>query len=396
MSVQKEYDQSGKVKGWYWVIEAGNDSGKRKRYKKRGFKTKKAAEEAEAVARVQIANGTYVEASSETVAQLLERWLTTVARHNVRPTTYEDYEGTIRIHLVPYLGNIKVQKLTPGRLQTFYSERIDAGVGTRSLQLAHRRLSQALDMAVRESIVSRNVCQIVGSPKHKPRTGQSWTEEEAIRFLETAEKHRLHPLWALELATGLRRGELLGLRWQDVDLDAGTIHIRQAISILKGAPIVTEPKTPAARRKIGLPPDVAEAMREHRKAWVARRLAASTWEGDLVFCTRDGKPLNPNNLYRDYNQLIAEAGVPRIRLHDARHTHGTLMSAAGVSIRAVADRLGHARTSVTLDTYSHVLPKMRDEATAAIDAALFQKRRKLDSRTNGTKMAPETHEEPGT
>ena len=324
MSVFKDVDATGKIKSWYYVIEAGSDTGKRKRYKKRGFKTKKAAEAAEAKARTELARGEYVEQSAETVGDLLTRWLTTVARHQVRPTTLQGYESTIRVHIIPYLGNVRVQKLTAGRLQSFYSEQIDAGIGTRSLNLAHLRLSQALDMAEREGLVNRNVCKVVDPPRHKAKSGKAWTEEEAGRFLDVAEQHFLHPLWALELATGLRRGELLGLRWQDVDLDAGVIHVRQAISILRGAPVVTAPKTDAARRTMPLPTDVAEAMREHRKAWVARRLAADTWEGDLVFCTRDGKPLNPNNLYRYYYELIEQAGVPRIRLHDARHTHGTM------------------------------------------------------------------------
>ncbi len=371
MGTYKELDEHGKLKSWCYVIEIGE--GQRKRYRKRGFKTKALAESAYAKAKAERDAGEHIEPSKETVANLLNRWLTTVARHKVRATTYQGYEATIRVHLVPALGHIHVQKLTAARVQAFYSECIDAGVGSRALQLAHLRLSQALDMAEREGIVRRNVCALLETPQHRSKPGQSWTEDEANRFLAKARQHFLHPLWALELATGLRRGELIGLRWQDVDLTAGTIHVQQEIVIVYGKPVVSEPKTDSSRRRMGIPADVVQALREHRILWDQRREQARSWDdGDLVFCTRDGKPLNPNNLYRYYNQLIEAAGVRKIRLHDARHTHGTIMVAKGVSIRAVADRLGHSKTSVTLNTYSHVLPTMRDEALEAIEEALFR------------------------
>lgn len=371
MGVYKELDDQGKLKSWCYVIETGTD-GKRSRYRKRGFKTKTLAESSYAAAKAERDRGEYIEDSKETVAELLSRWLTRVARHRVRPTTYQGYESTVRNHLVPWLGTIRVQKLTAARVQTFYSDRLDAGVGARTLNLAHLRLSQALDMAEREGIVRRNVCRHVDPPTSKSQPGKAWTEAEVRRFLDVAVKHWLHPLWLVALSTGMRRGELLGLRWQDVDLDAGMLHIRQAVSILHGAPVISEPKTDAARRRIGLPRDVVEALRVHRDAWEVRRQSARDWDGDLVFCTRAGKPLNPNNIYPDFYALIAAAGVPRIRLHDARHTHGTIMVAKGVSIRAVADRLGHSKTSVTLNTYAHVLPSMRDEALEAIEEALFR------------------------
>lgn len=371
MGVYKDLDENGRLKSWAYVIEIGE--GARKRYRKRGFKTKALAESAYAKAKAERDAGDHVESSRETVGELLNRWLTTVARHKVRATTYQGYEATIRNHLVPEFGGIRVQKLTAARVQAYYSKRLDAGMGTRALQLAHLRLSQALDMAEREGVVRRNVCALVDTPTHRSKPGQAWTQEEANRFLEKARKHFLHPLWALELATGLRRGELIGLRWQDVDLDAGTLRVQQEIVIVYGKPVVSEPKTDSSRRKMRIPADVVQGLVAHRVVWEERRYRSASWQdGDLVFCTRDGKPLNPNNLYRYYNALIEAAGVPKIRLHDARHTHGTIMVAKGVSIRAVADRLGHSKTSVTLNTYAHVLPSMRDEALEAIEEALFR------------------------
>ena len=156
-----------------------------------------------------------------------------------------------------------------------------------------------------------------------------------------------------------------------LDLERGTLTVQQTIGVLAGAPCVKPPKTYAGRRVVKLSADVIAALGKHRLAWAARKLAAAEWaDGDLVFCTGEGKPLNPNNLYRNFTAIIARAGVPPIRLHDLRHTHATLLLAAGTPIKAVSERLGHSKTSITLDTYAHVLPDMQDRAVDAIDAAL--------------------------
>lgn len=357
---------------WTFVIDVGRAAdGKRIQKWRRGFPTKKAAEAAMQQELHQRREGTYIEKSIETVGELLDRWLHTVARHKVSASTLEDYGATIRKHVKPALGHVPVQALTTATVQKFYSDRIDAGVGSRTVQLCHLRLSQALALAVREGIVSRNVCAAAEKPRQRHKPGVTWTAEEARRFLAKAGTDTYWPLWLLALKTGLRRGELLGVRWQDLDLDRGTLTVQQTIGVLAGAPHVKLPKTDAGRRVVRLSADVVAALKEHRKAQVERQLAAEAWaEGDLVFCTGEGKPLNPNNLYRNYDALIAGAGVPRIRLHDLRHTHATLLLAAGTPIKAVSERLGHSKTSITLDTYAHVLPDMQDRAVDAIDAAL--------------------------
>jgi integrase len=359
---------------WTFVIDVGRDAqGKRIQKWRRGFPTKKAAEAAMRLELHQRHVGTYIEKSPETVGELLERWLTTVIRHKVKPTTLEDYAFTINKHLTPALGHVPVQALTAGTVQAFYSDRIDAGIGPRTVQLCHQRLQQALALAEREGIVSRNVCRSTEPPKATPKSGTSWTAEEARRFLSAAESDTYWPLWSLALATGLRRGELLGLRWRDLDLDRQLLTVHQSVVLLNGSPIIQTPKTAASRRTVQLSTDVVAALRKHRLAQTERRLASPQWaDSDLVFCTRDGKPLNPNNVYRNYQAIIDLAGVPRINLHGARHTHTTLALASGAPLKAVSERLGHAKSSVTLDIYSHVLPDMQDRVVEAIDAALFR------------------------
>jgi integrase len=358
---------------WLYVIDAGTgQDGRRIQKKRRGFATRKAAEAAMQLELHQRRSGTYIEKSAETVGELLNRWLTTVSKHKVKPTTLEDYALTIRKHLKPALGAISVQDLTPAMVQSFYADRIDAGIGSRTVQLCHQRLSQALALAVREGVVTRNVCSATEPPTSRPKPSEVWTATEARAFIAASMTDTYAPLWQLALGTGLRRGEFLGVRWQDIDLDGRQLSVRQTVVLLGGAPSIQPPKSAAARRTIKLSTEIADSLAKHRVAQVARRLAAESWsDGDLIFCTGEGNPINPNNLYRNFNAIIERAGVKRIPPHGMRHTHATLLLAAGTPIKAVSERLGHAKTSITLDTYAHVLPDMQDRAVEAIDAALF-------------------------
>jgi integrase len=355
---------------WTFVIDAGRDAkGKRIQRWRRGFPTKKVAEAAMQLELHQRRSGTYTEKSTETVGELLDRWLETVIRHKVKPTTLEDCAFTIRKHLTPALGSIPVQALTPATVQSFYSDRLDAGIGARTVQLCHGRLSQALSLALREGIVTRNVCAATDPPTPRPRPGEVWTAEEARLVIAASTTDLYAPLWLVALGTGLRRGELLGLRWQDLDLARPTLSVRQTIVLLNNAPCIQTPKTPAAQRTIKLSAELVDALTTHRVAQIERRLAAGSWSAhDLVFGTGEGKPINPNSLYDRFDTIIERAGVKRIGM---RHTHATLLLAAGTPIKAVSERLGHSKTSITLDTYAHVLPDMQDRAVDAINAALF-------------------------
>jgi integrase len=358
---------------WTFVIDVGRDAGgKRIQRWRRGFSTKKAAEAAMQLEIHQRRSGTYIETSTETVGELLDRWLETVIRHKVKPTTLEDYAFTVRKHLKPALGRIPVQALTPATVQSFYSDRLDAGIGAGTVQLCHGRLSQALSLAVREGIVTRNVCTAADPPTPRPKPSEVWTAEEARKVIAASTGDLYAPLWVLALGTGFRRGELLGLRWQDLDVSRLMLSVKQTVVLLNNAPAIQTPKTSAALRTIRISQEIADALSAHRLAQVERRLAAPSWnDGDLVFCTGEGKAINPNSLYDRFDAIIEQANVKRIPLHGMRHTHATLLLAAGTPIKAVSERLGHSKTSITLDTYAHVLPDMQDRAVDAIDAALF-------------------------
>jgi len=360
------------------VVDLGFDSetGKR-RQRSKSFKTKKEAQAALTQWLSDIDRGVVVDRSRQTVAQMMAYWLETYARPTVRPTTYQCYEQTIRTHIVPALGTVPVQKLTPTHLETFYAEERAAGCGERTLEVCHLRLSQALDQALRQGLVARNVTRVVTAPRSHPEEMKTWTAVEAQQFLEVASQSVYGPIWLVSLFTGMRRGELLGLRWQDVDWERSVLSVRQGVSLLNGTPEEGGLKSKSARREVPIEPEVVAALREHRAKQNERRLAlGATWQDhDLILASAVGTPINPNNLYRDYNRLVALAGVDRIRIHDQRHTHVTLALQAGANLKAVSKRVGHARASTTLDLYAHVTPEMHTEVSDKVGAALRRPKR---------------------
>jgi integrase len=348
----------------------------KRRQRKKTFTTKREAQAGLTAWLASIEGGTAVERSRQTVAQMMNYWLDTYARHNCRPKTVYDYTCLIRTHIIPTLGAIQVQKLTPDTLQAFYSEKLAAGCGPRTVEMCHQRLSTALKQAVRLGLVSRNVCDLVTPPRVAAREMATWDGDQARRFLAVAEQSAYGPIWLVALATGLRRGELLGLRWRDVDLDRRTLSIRQTVGLVGTTVVAGQPKTRSGRRTIPVPADVIEALREHRRRQNERRLAlGSIWQHhDLAFAATNGNSINPNNLRRDHTRLVTLAGVPRIRIHGVRHTHATLALQQGANIKAVSQRLGHARTSITMDVYAHVLPEQAQDVSEKVGAVLFRRR----------------------
>lgn len=356
------------------IVDLGIDpiTGKR-RQRKKTFTAKKAAQAALTAWQAEIDNGTAVDCSRQTVAELLRFWLETYAHYNVRPATLDGYEYTIVQHIIPILGSVPIQKLTPDQLQCFYSTKLAAGCGARTVQLCHLRLSQALDYALKLGLVARNVADAVTPPRVRQREMTTWTATQARQFLVAAARSAYGPIWTLSLATGMRRGELLGLRWQDVDWERGVLTVRQTVTPLKGAPHIGPPKSKSAYRSIAIPDAVMLALREWKSRQNEhRRALGDVWEDhDLVFAAANGRPINPNNLTRDYERWVQVAGVPRIRIHDQRHTHVSLAIQMGANIKAVSQRVGHARTSTTMDIYAHVVSEQHKDVADKIGGALF-------------------------
>ncbi len=357
------------------VVDLGVDpvTGKR-RQRSKSFKTKKEAQTALTQWLREIDTGAAVDRSRQTVAQMMAYWLETYARIHVNAWSYSCYERTIRVHITPALGAIPMQKLTPDMLQTFYADKLAAGCGTRTIELCHMRLKQALTQALRLGLVARNVADFVSPPPDRPKEMETWDLAQARQFLTVTDQSIHGPIWTLAVATGMRRGELLGLRWQDVAFERRVVHVRQAIGLTPhGGADTKPPKSKSSRREVPVPDAMISALREHKRCQNERRLAlGEAWQDhDLVFPTSIGTPINPNSLKRDYDRLVTLAGLPRIRIHDQRHTHVTLAIQQGSNIKAVSKRVGHATTSITMDLYAHVLPEMHVEVADKMGAALF-------------------------
>ncbi len=370
--IRKRERKSGTV--YVASIERGKDARTGKRVERsETFATKREARAALARWQHDIAQGTYVDRTTWTVRDLLSYWLETHVDGIKRETTCERYHNTVDLHLIPALGAIPLQKLTPAQVQQFYTDKRTEGMGARSLVFCHQRLSQALKMAVRLGLVARNACDAVTPPAYERAPKATWTRQELARFLHVAQDSHYGPIWLLLALTGMRRGEALGLRWQDIDFDAATMNVAQTSVVVDNAMRVSFPKTRAGRRVITLEPILVEALREHRVRQHERRLAlGSVWQDfDLVFPSEIGSPILARNLYRQYAAIVKKAGVPHISIHGIRHTVATLAISSGQDIRTVADLLGHSRTSITSDIYAHVLPHRKRELTKAISQMVF-------------------------
>lgn len=367
---------------WRVRVDLGPDpvTGKRRR-PQRTYATKKEADAALATWLVEIERGTVINDSKQTVGAYLQHWLTATAQHRVRPTTYESYSTLVNRHIAPALGTISLQKLTPTQVQAFYAAKMATGgrldgkagaLSNRTVRYLHAILKMALEEALRLGLVGRNAAAAVKPPKAVRPQIQCWDATGVKRFLAAAEGDSYGAIWHVALHTGMRCGELLGVRWADVDFNRAELRVRQTAIVVKYRLRFGEPKTKSGRRTIALDPATVAALREHRARQLERRLAvADVWQDlDLVFPSDVGTAINPANLAKRFAALIQAADVRRITIHGMRHTHATLLLMAGINVKVVSERLGHADISLTLSTYAHVLPQMQKEAAGAFAAAL--------------------------
>lgn len=309
-----------------------------------------------------------------TVQDWLQHWLDTIAARRVRPSTLATYRTLLRARIIPALGQHRLDRLQPEHVETFYTSALADGLAPASVLQCHRILSRALKVAVQRGRIARNVCTLVDAPSLDRREVEPLTAEDARRILATAEGRRNAARWSVALALGLRQGEALGLRWPDVDFDAGSLTVRQALQRIAGRGLVlVPPKSRAGRRTIALPPQLVVALRAHRTAQLEERLqAGDRWEDrEFVFAQPNGRPVDPRGDNREWKTLLVDAGVRDARLHDARHTAATLMLLQGVPARVAMQVLGHSQVSLTLSTYSHVVPELAIEAAERVGAALW-------------------------
>ena len=363
---------------WTYVVDVGGQGRHRVQRKRGGFPTKSAALAAMAKVQLDVASGSWVEPSHCTLGQYLqEQWLPSM-RGQVRGSTWIAYELNVRLHVMPQLGNIPLQQLTRARLKQLYQSLAGDGgpaskrpLSAKTIHNVHLTLRKALADAVDERLVARNVAERAHRIPRGHQEMKTWTGKQLALFLRHVGLDRYFALWRVAAMTGMRRGELLGQRWRDIDLDAGRLSVvQQRVRGADGRLQYGPPKTSRGRRSITLDNVTVTALGSHRAAQAADRLAFGPGYCDdgLVFARGDGTPLDPDTISQTFDRHAREAGLPRIRFHDLRHTHASLYLAAGIHPKVVQERLGHSSISVTLDTYSHAVPALQEDAAARVAA----------------------------
>ena len=319
----------------------------------------------------QLSAGAFIKPGKVTVAEYLERWLSDYAKPNLSPRGYERYAGIIRQHFVPEMGHITLTQLRPEHISKHYAAMQSKGLSAGTIKYHHAVMHKALQTAVKWGLLSRNVADSVDVPRVRRTEMHTWDEYQVCAFLEAAKYSPYHVLFHLALFTGMRRGELLGLQWQDIGIQE--IYVTRSLHHLKdGSYVFTQPKSAKSRRTIALSPSSMLILAEHkqREEGVAAMKGTPLKQNDLVFHNLKGQPLRPNTITRAWTMLAEKAGLKPIRLHDARHTHASLMLKQGVHPKIVQERLGHASIEMTLDIYSHVAPGLQQAAAEGFDRLL--------------------------
>ncbi len=350
-----------------WLVSKDPTSG---RWKKRYETVEGTQAQAEAYwykIRRELDRGTAIEPSEITVGEWLEQWLA-LRKEQIRPQTWERYRGLIRNHLIPTLGSTKLQDLRAPAVQaalarwrtTPRGDGKPGAISSRSVRYCLQLLQASLDQAVKWQLIDRNVAALVSPPRLDPISRSWWSPDEARHFLAATANTRWGLVWRLALMTGLRRGEILGLQWTDINWEARTLTVRRTMNRHNEA---GPPKTIQGRRTVALDKETLDALRNAHE-----QTPGNTW----VFSTRSGTPINGRNLSRAYYQAIIQSGVPSIRFHDLRHTHASLLLAEGENLRVIADRLGHSQVSFTAQTYTHAATEAQREKAEALAKRLRQ------------------------
>ena len=364
---------------WAIVIDIGYDGAGKRRQKWHSFRGPKREAQRELTRLLrELDTGAYVEPTHLTFADYLERWLAHI-KQSVSTLTYERYADIARQHLIPAFGRTELSQLRPLHIQDFYTKaltsgRLDGrgGVSAQTVLHYHRVLHQALRQALRWQLIARNPVEAVTPPR--PAAIQYNTLDEAMtgRLLTACEGEPLYMPVLIAAATGMRRGEILALRWADVDAQTRMIHVQQTLELTRAGIGFKQPKTSKSRRAIAIPAYLAERLEDHRREQAKQRLRVGpVYENlDLVCARADGLPWDPRYFSKAFKDLVDRTDIPKVRFHDLRHSHASQLLRQGVHPKVVSERLGHAAIAITLDRYSHVLPGLQEDAADRIDRAL--------------------------
>ncbi|MFD2640050.1 site-specific integrase [Piscibacillus salipiscarius] len=367
MPVYKDKNIKKKEK-WYFEVELGLDeNGKRKRYRERGFRTKKEAEEAMIKAKRNFMEGTYTDTKNLTYQELFNQWINT--KKDISEATKELYLTYFRIHLNPGIGSYKLNKLSPFIIQRFINTLYDKNLSSSSVKRIYSVVRSSLQYAVRMQLLSTNFADSIEKPKENTmKEVKVWSTSEVKQFISSIEGASRYAIaYKLAVYTGMRQGEILGLRWKDINFEKSYLTVQQKLTH-KGK-IESGAKNKGSMRNISLNKYIIEELLKHKEIIELEKVDNQNHyqDNNLVVCTEIGTPCHPRNLLRLLYSHIEQSGVSRIKFHDLRHTHASLLLLADVNIKIISERLGHASIRITLDTYAHLLPNMQKEAIKKLD-----------------------------
>lgn len=356
---------------WTLVVDVEGLGGQRRQVKRRGFATKREAQSARLEIIDDSRNGLFRADEKLTANAYLGEWMDGLASSGRRASTVTRYRGLIERHALPQLGEVLLLDVTPIHLDVMYRTMHAAGLSARSVRFLHAVLHRAFADAERKHIIARNPATGASPPSASSARAPEqsvWSAAELARFLTSVDGHPHGTLFRLTVLTGLRRGEVLGLTWSCVDLREKRLVVRQRLIEIAGQLHTAEPKTARSRRTVDIDTATAAALEGHhaRQRQIAARVGEPWNERNLVFVSPDGNPYKPESVSQAFERATARSGLPRLRFHDLRHTHATLLLASGANAKIVSDRLGHSSVAFTLDTYGHVLPGQQAHAASAV------------------------------
>lgn len=371
--------------GYRYSLYRGWVNGKKTYDKIGGFKTAQAAYRARCEAIRQLETNTYVEPSKQTVAEYLMDWLASREADGTRYNTLKQYRWLTNCHATPSLGHIELQKLSPQHIRSMYTTLLggEKPLSKRSVRHLHHMLHGAFSEALQMDLISKNPLEAVRCPKPDDYEHQVWTPEQLERFLDEANNEQYFIAFLLLGMSGARKAEMCGLQWSDVDLDAERIFIRQTMVEKKGGIRELEAtKNHRSKRPVNVDPYTVHELRRHklRQAEEKLMMGADYQDHGLVICREDGTPAPYTTIHKQFLRAIKRAGVPRIRIHDLRHTHATILYQMQVPTKEISDRLGHVNTSTTENTYMHVADKQRKEVANNFGQAVLGQSERLKKR----------------
>lgn len=364
-----------------WVAEITLQTGKRK---KAYCKTKQEAQRKRNEMLRELERGTLATGPQRKLGEYIQDWLENTHKSKLRLSVYLNYRKHVK-HIVAGLGDVWLQKLTPQQVQSFLAQKLNEGLSPKYVREMLGVLSLALNNAVKWGYLSRNVCELVTRPRVPKHEIAPLTLEQARRFRQHIQGHRFEVLITMAVVTGMRRGELLSLRWSDIDFQRNILQVLHTVDRFAGHGYVEgEPKSAAGVRSIRLPGFLADMLKQHRVEQLERKSEAKTWEErDLVFPNSRGGYLHPNHLGEAFRALLEEAGLPAIRFHDLRHSAATILLSMGVNIKVIQEMLGHSDIAITLRVYGHLLPSMQQEAVDKWEGAFPEQKEEKGDETGG-------------